>query len=191
METTDFGRRELLKLGLTTGTLLAATGLVLPEEAWAKGAGSIIAHLNGAIDKENRAIWAYRTASGTGKLSDPVLRTALAFMNQHKEHAAALSAAVKNLKGHPAQMRAKYDLSAFNPDLNDEKGILTLALKLESDAVKAYYKALGMLGNPGLRASAAGIFADEAMHVAILRNVLGLDPVPVAFVTDPTVWSLS
>jgi rubrerythrin len=191
METTNLGRRELIKLGLTTGTLLAATGLVVPEEAWAKGTGSLAAHLNGAIEKENRAIWAYRSAAGTGKLSDPVLKTALTFMNQHKEHAAALSAAVRKLKGFPAPMRAKYDLSAFNPDLNDEKGILTLALKLESDAVKAYYKALGMLQNPGLRGAAAGIFADEAMHVAVLRSVLGLDPVPAAFVTDPTVWSLS
>ena len=187
----EIGRRDLLKLGLTAGSLLAAAGIVLPGEAWAKGKKSVVPHLNTAIEKENRAVWAYRTASGTGKLSDSILRVASAFLAQHKEHASALSAVVRKLGGVPTGMRSTYDISPFNPDLANERGILILALKLESDAVKAYYGALGMLKDPGLRAAAAGIFADDAMHVAVLRGALGLDPVPVAFVTDPTTWSLS
>lgn len=187
----EIGRRELLKLGITTGSLLAAGGIILPDLAWAKGKASLIPHLNAAIEKENRAIWAYRTASGTGKLSDSMERLATTFMAQHKEHASALAAIVRKLRGTPAGMRSTYDLSSFNPDLASERGLLILALKLESDAVKAYYDALGILKEPGLRASAAAIFADEAMHVAALRGALGLDPVPVAFVTDPTKWSFS
>lgn len=191
MTDTDIGRRELLKIGLTAGALLGTAGIVLPEAAWAKGKTSLVPGLNSAIEKENRAIWAYRTAAGTGKLSESMERVAHAFMAQHKEHAAALATVVRKLRGVPPAIRATYDLAPFNPDLASERGILILALKLESDAVKAYYDALNMLKDPGLRASAAGIFADEAMHVAVLRGALGLDPVPVAFVTDPTRWSLS
>ncbi len=187
----DIGRRELIKLGLTAGALLATAGIVLPEQAWAKGKKSLVPNLNAAIEKENRAVWAYRTASGTGKLSDSIVKIASTFMQQHKEHASALAAVVRKLGGAPAGMRGTYDLAPFNPDLANERGILVLALKLESDAVKSYYNALGMLKDPGLRAATAGIFADEAMHVAVLRGTLGLDPVPVAFVTDPTTWSLS
>lgn len=191
MSSSDFGRRDLLKMGLTAGTLLATAGMVVPEAAWAKGKKSLVPNLNAAIEKENRAVWAYRAAAGTGKLSDSISRVASAFMAQHKEHASSLGAVVRKLGGAPVGMRSTYDLAAFNPDLANERGILMLALKLESDAVKAYYDALGMLKDPGLRAAAAGIFADEAMHVAVLRGALGLDPVPVAFVTDPTTWSLS
>lgn len=178
----EIGRRELIQMGLTAGTMMAITGLILPEAALAKGKGGLVSALNGAVDKENRAVWAYKAAAGTGKLSVAVANVASKFMGQHAEHASALGQVVSKLGGRPAQPRDKYDLSAFNPDLSSQEGILKLALALEADAVKAYYSAIGMLEDVKIRDAAAAIFADEAMHVAILRNALGLDPVPMAFI---------
>ncbi len=190
MDDRDVGRRELLGLGVTAGSLLAL-GIVLPEAAWARGKKDIAGALHRAIEKENRAAWAYRTAAGTGKLSDGVLKLAGTFGAQHREHAEALSARLRKLGVTPPQARRTYDLSAFAPDLANERGIVTLALELESEAVKTYHQAVTAMKDSALRAVAASILADEAMHVAILRSSLGLDPVPAAFVTDPATWPMS
>ncbi|MBU6429764.1 MAG: ferritin-like domain-containing protein, partial [Cyanobacteria bacterium REEB65] len=123
MQTTNIGRRELIQLGLTAGTLMAVTGLVLPESAMAKGKGGLIYSLNGAVDKENRAVWAYKTAAGTGNLSAGVAKVATTFMGQHAEHAAALSKVVIQLGGTPARAKDSYDLASYHPDLSSQDGI--------------------------------------------------------------------
>jgi hypothetical protein len=48
--------------------------------------------------------------------------------------------------------------------------------------VSAYLGAVPVFGNRDLAKAAASILGDEAMHWAILRNALGDDPVPAAFV---------
>jgi len=47
--------------------------------------------------------------------------------------------------------------------------------------VSAYAGAIPLFDNRELTSAAASILADEAMHWAVLRNVLKLDPVPGAF----------
>ena len=49
-------------------------------------------------------------------------------------------------------------------------------------AVSAYLGAVPAFADRKLSRAAASILGDEAMHWAILRNALGEDPVPVAFV---------
>lgn len=180
---TEIGRRKLLQMGLTAGTLMAVTGLILPGAALARGKGGLIYMLGGAVDKENRAVWAYRTAAATGKLSPAVAKVATTFLGQHAEHAAALAQVIDKLGGSPPSPRENYDLSAYHPDLSSQEGILKLALALEADAVQAYHGAVAELQERGIREAAASILGDEAMHVAVLRNALGLEPVPSAFIT--------
>ena len=48
--------------------------------------------------------------------------------------------------------------------------------------MSAYLAAVPAFGNRDLARAAASILGDEAMHWAVLRNVLGEDPVPAAFV---------
>lgn len=184
------GRRELLQLGLSAGTLLAAVNLVLPEAAWARGKAGMIVQVNAAIDKENRAVWAYTAANATGKFSDSVAKVAATFKKHHQEHADALSAVVKKMRGKPAGKKRTYDLAAMNPDLASEMGLVTLAMKLEADMVKTYFGHIGLMQDKTMRGVAAGFFADEAMHLAVFRGVLGLEPVPTSSVTDPTKWSM-
>ncbi|MBM3267827.1 MAG: ferritin-like domain-containing protein [Candidatus Sericytochromatia bacterium] len=189
MDDSGIGRRALLQQGLA-GTLLALGGVFVPEAAWARGKKDLVAALHRGVERELRAAWAYRTAAGTGKLSDGVLAIASTFGGQHREHAEALSTALRKLGADAPHARKTYDLSAFAPDLANERGIVILAIKLESEAVKAYHHAVSTLKEAGLRSLAASILADEAMHVAVLRDALGLDPVPSAFVTDPATWPL-
>lgn len=57
------------------------------------------------------------------------------------------------------------------------------AAELERGAVSAYLSAVPMFDNPELAGAAASILGDEAMHGAMLRNALGENPVPHAFVS--------
>ena len=50
-------------------------------------------------------------------------------------------------------------------------------------AVSAYLGAVPVFENRELAKAAASILGDEAMHWAILRNALGEDPVPSAFMS--------
>ena len=56
-------------------------------------------------------------------------------------------------------------------------------LKLEQGAVSAYLGAVPLFGDRELAKAAASILGDEAMHWAILRNALGEEPVPSAYVS--------
>ena len=62
-----------------------------------------------------------------------------------------------------------------------QSDVLEFAAGLERGAVSAYAGAIPVFDNRDLSAAAASILADEAMHWAVLRGVLGLDPVPAAF----------
>jgi len=59
--------------------------------------------------------------------------------------------------------------------------VLNFAATLEKGAVSAYLGAVPIFGNRDLAKAAASILGDEAMHWAILRQALGQEPVPLAF----------
>ena len=59
---------------------------------------------------------------------------------------------------------------------------MRFAAQLEKDAVSAYLGAIPILDNRDLSRAAGSILGDEAMHWAVLRQALGEDPVPAAFV---------
>jgi len=54
---------------------------------------------------------------------------------------------------------------------------------LEKGAVSAYLGAVPLFADRELAKVAASILGDEAMHLAVLRHVLGETPVPQAFVS--------
>ncbi len=135
--------------------------------------------LNTAIAAEHEAIAAYQLGAESGLLTPEVLKVAVKFQGHHKEHVDALSAAVTGLGAEPVNPLASY---AFPVDkLKQESDVLQFAAGLERGAVSAYAGAIPVFESKDLMAAAASILADEAMHWAILRNTLGLDPVPGAF----------
>jgi len=136
--------------------------------------------LSGALAAEHQAIAAYQVGAESGLLQKPVLDLAVQFQDHHKAHAALLAATVKQLGGAPVAPKQKYDFPVAQ--LRSQNDVLRFAAGLEQGAVSAYVQAVPAFDNRDLAKAAASILGDEAMHWAILRQALGENPVPAAFV---------
>jgi bacterioferritin (cytochrome b1) len=131
--------------------------------------------LNGALDLEHTAIFAYGLAGGSGLLGKAALAVGGTFKASHETHREALSAVITGLGGSPVEARRSYDFSAF--ELKNEVDVLRLALFLEMKAARAYQAAIAKLQSRSLLEAAARIMGDEVSHAAMLRAVLGKAPV--------------
>lgn len=185
--TIDFSRRVLLSRA-SQATLSAATVAILAgceSMADAKMADAATAEgdikiLNTALGAENEAIAAYQVGADSGLLQPDALKIAVMFQSQHKAHADVLGSTVKKLGGTPTGPKAKYDFPVDK--LKNQTDVLRFAAGLEKGAVSAYLGAVPLFANRDLAKAAASILGDEAMHWAVLRQVLGDVPVPDAFV---------
>jgi rubrerythrin len=136
--------------------------------------------LNGALDLELQAVAAYKI--GAGRLRGSMLEFAKTLLEQEQEHADALAAAIKDAGGRPNRPKSSYEF----PVLRDQTAVLRFAVTLENTAIAAYIDALPKLSQGELRATAAGIITNEAEHLAVLLEALGMNPTPSAFVTGTT-----
>jgi len=172
---------------------LGHTGLVLSGTAVALIAGRSalasktddakpddIGILNSALGSEYEAIAAYQVGAESGLMQKPVLALAVQFQGHHKAHADVLAGTIRELGGRPVAPRAHY---VFPTDtLKNQADVLQFAASLEQGAVSAYIGAVPLFDRRELSRAAASILGDEAMHLAVLRQALGEDPVPAAFV---------
>lgn len=140
-----------------------------------------VAILNAALGAEQEAIAAYGVGAASGLLQKSVLDLAIQFQGHHKEHADALAATVKKLGGTPVEARKSYSFPTQK--LKAQADVLVFAAELERGAVSAYLGAVPILADRDLAKVAASILGDEAMHWAVLRQALGQNPVPTAFLT--------
>ncbi|WP_018991441.1 ferritin-like domain-containing protein [Aromatoleum toluclasticum] len=173
-----------------SGAILSATAVALmagrPALAAAQASKqddteSDVRILNTALSAELEAIAAYAVGAGSGLLQKPALDLALQFQGHHKEHADALAKTVRKLGGTPAEARERY---VFPTDkLKSQADVLGFAAGLERGAVSAYLGAVPLFHGRELASAAASILGDEAMHWAILRQALGQDPAPTAFMS--------
>ncbi|MEO6030522.1 MAG: ferritin-like domain-containing protein [Burkholderiaceae bacterium] len=174
----------------TTGLVLSASAVALLGGRHALAAGAKVSPaeleadvriLNTALGAENEAIAAYQVGAESGLLSKDVLKVAVAFQGHHKEHAAAIAATVQKLGGKAAAAKAKYSFPVEK--LKSQNDVLQFAAGLEKGAVSAYLGAVPLFSDRALAQVAASILGDEAMHWAVLRQVLGEVPVPSAFMS--------
>jgi len=176
-------RRFLIAAGGTTFSA-TAIGLLSGCASYNAKAGADTTEqdlkiLNTAIAAEHEAVAAYQLGAESGLLESGVLELAVKFQGHHKEHIDALASAVKSLGGAAAEAKSDYGFPV--EQLKQQSDVLQFAAGLERGAVSAYAGAIPVFDSSDLAAAAASILADEAMHWAILRNALGLDPVPGAF----------
>ncbi len=137
--------------------------------------------LNTALGAELEAVAAYQVGAESGLLSKAVLPVAVAFQGHHKEHAAAIASTVQKLGGKPVAAKEKYQFPVEK--LKVEADVLRFAAGLERGAISAYLGAVPLFADRALAQVAASILGDEAMHWAVLRQVLGEAPVPSAFMS--------
>ena len=134
--------------------------------------------LLGLLALEQRSVVVYEQIARSGKLSGSAAAAAALFGDQERRHVDALTQA---LRGMGATSLPK------PPSPQDARGdageLIRLAAGHEMKCIRAYYEAHAKLRSPALLATAAGVMANEAQHLAVLRQLLGRDPSPVAFVT--------
>lgn len=135
--------------------------------------------LNTALAAEREAVAAYQLGAESGLLSTGTAKVAIAFQDHHKQHADLLAETIRKLGGVVREATHGYDFPVDS--LNSEADVLKFAAGLERGAVSAYAGAIPLFENRDLSKAAASILADEAMHWAVLRQALGLNPVPGAF----------
>ena len=179
------GKRRTFLSGFTLSTtaiaLLAGNEkLGLVGAASAQTANNDVTILNSALGAEQQAIAAYQLGAESGLLQKPVKDLAIQFQGHHKAHADVLSKTIEKLGRKPVAAKSNYSFPVDK--LKSQADVLRFAAGLEQGAVSAYLGAVPLFANRDLSKAAASILGDEAMHWAILRNALGDDPVPAAFV---------
>ena len=165
--------------GAAVALLAGRDGLAAAEKT--ANPANDVAILNSALAAELEAIAAYGVGAGSGLLKGPVLALATTFQGHHKQHAEVLAGAVKRLGGAPSEAKKSYSFPVET--LKTQNDVLRFAAGLEKGAVSAYVGAVPLFKDRELSKAAASILGDEAMHWAILRQALGDDPVPAAFVS--------
>ncbi len=182
-------RRLFLTRSGQTVLSAAAVALLAGRESLAaeqgKGAAktSDVSILNTALGAEQEAVAAYQVGAESGLLQKPVLDLAVQFQGHHKAHADLLAKTVKTLGGEPVQPKRTAEYRFPIEKLKTQADVLRFAAGLEQGAVSAYLGAVPLFANRDLSKAAASILGDEAMHWAILRQALGENPVPDAFVS--------
>jgi rubrerythrin len=172
------GKSGLLLSGSAVALLAGRDVLAAKSKDAAAGDARI---LNTALGAELEAIAAYQVGAESGLLQKPVLALALQFQGHHKEHADVLAKTISKLGGKPVAAKPQY---SFPTDkLKRQEDVLRFAAGLEQGAVSAYLGAVPLFGNRDLSRAAASILGDEAMHWAVLRQAVGENPVPSAFVS--------
>ena len=155
--------------------------LALVGSAAAQPTNNDVIILNSALGAEQQAIAAYQLGAESGLLQKPVLDLAVQFQGHHKALADILAKTVQILGGKPLAPLKDY---AFPKDkLKSQNDVLAFAASLEKGAVSAYLGAVPILTDRELAKAAASILGDEAMHWAVLRQALGQNPVPDAFMS--------
>jgi rubrerythrin len=183
----DVGRRRFLGgagLGLSGAAVALLAGRPALAATATQAAGTPandVAILNAALAAEQEAIAAYGVGVGSGLLKGSVLKLATTFQGHHRQHADVIADIVKRLGGQPVVARAKYTFPVETLKTQDD--VLRFAAGLEKGAVSAYLGAVPSFKDRELSKAAASILGDEAMHWAVLRQAVGEDPVPAAFVS--------
>jgi rubrerythrin len=138
--------------------------------------------LNTALALEYEGIAAYQVGAESGLLQADVLKLAVGFQSDHKQHAEALAKAIAKLGGMPVQSKTIAEYNFPTSTLKNQTDVLTFAAGLEEGAVNAYRGAIPLFADKDLAGAGASILGSESMHWAILRYALGTQPPTVAFV---------
>jgi rubrerythrin len=174
-------RSGVVLSGAAVALLAGRDALAATSDKNGKGHAGDVRILNTALAAELEAVAAYTVGAKSGLLQKPVLDLAVTFQGHHKEHADVLAKTIQKLGGKPVAAKVQY---SFPTDqLKNQTDVLRFAAGLEKGAVSAYLGAVPLFAQRELSKAAASILGDEAMHWAVLRQAIGEQPVPSAFVS--------
>ncbi len=151
-------------------------GRTLPDEPFEGGGGDGDV-LNVVLGHELTAIALY--TAGAPLLRGPALAASRRFLAQEQAHADRLRTAIAGVGGTPVLPRRSYDFGTPR----QQRDLLRLLESTEQELIAAYVDALPRLVDPEMRSLTAAILANEAEHLTVVRQQLGTQAVPAAFVT--------
>jgi rubrerythrin len=175
-----FTRGARLALSGTTLALLTGIGSsVALRRASAATMSADLDTLNVALGLEHEAIAAYQVGAESGLLKPDVLKVAVGFQSDHKQHRDILAKTIGQLGGTAvADMKHKFPVEK----LKSQTDVLRFALGLEMGAASAYLSTIPGFESRDLAKAAASIMGVETQHVAILKSALGEAPIENAFI---------
>ena len=189
-------RRQMLALATATCGLTIAASLFQPARAdLVAKLGKLLyldpTVLNFAFEMEELEKDLYSRlprSKGWGELSGDERNIILLMATQDAQHFDILNAArdaygFKNAgSSETLNQSASRRARLFTyPSLNTRMETLNTALNVKESVLFAYHGAVGLVRNKNLLATAAAIAGVEGRHAAILRQAMGLDPVPAPF----------
>ena len=130
--------------------------------------------LTGLLELERYAVAAY--AAGVPLLRGDAAEAAEQFLTHEISHVGELIGLIRQAGSKPPRPPAFYDLG--HP--RGERQVLELLHRVERSQLAGYLSALPRLAPARLRAAVAAILANDAQHAAVVRQQLGLAPVPTA-----------
>lgn len=175
-----FTRGARLALSGTTLALLTGIGGTMSLRHASAAAMSVdIDTLNVALGLEHEAIAAYQVGAESGLLKPEVLKVAVGFQSDHKQHRDILAKTIGQLGGKAvADGKHKFPVEKLKTQVD----VLRFALGLEMGAASAYLGTIPGFDNRELAKAAASIMGVETQHVAILKSALGEAPIENAFI---------
>jgi len=175
-----FTRSARLALSGTTLALLTCIGGTISlRRASPASMSADIDTLNVALGLEHEAIAAYQVGAESGLLKPDVLKVAVGFQSDHKQHRDILAKTIGQLGGTAvADSKHKFPVDK----LKNQADVLRFALGLEMGAASAYLSTIPGFENRDLAKAAASIMGVETQHVAILKSALGEAPIENAFI---------
>lgn len=163
-----------------------ATDTTTADTMMAGAAGDVLL-LRTASSIEHLAVAAYQIAIDSGLVTTVAVGdVAKLFQSHHMEHAAFFEAATKSAGGDPFTEANAAILEQLQPTidaLQDETGVLMLALNLERAAAATYQSGVGVVTDVGLNKALMSVGGVEARHAAVIAGVLAQAAVPLSFAT--------
>lgn len=196
--TSEFSRRSFLISALCAGGVLAAGTVLTPGKAQA----DILDFLNKLYDfdpvvlnfahemEELQADFFERASSSRAidKLDVAQRNVIYGIANQDRAHFEALDnltamLATRNggaMRTQHASATRRPRMFTFGDAFSNPEKLLASSVELKELCVSAYHGAVHLVGG-GLLTPAAAIAGVDGRHLAVLREVSGLDPVPFSF----------
>ena len=139
--------------------------------------------LNFALTLEHLEAAMYREMLEANVLDGKAQRYFTSFGEHEAAHVDALTQALQAAGATPVDAQEMYNFPSFDSRTN----ILNFAQTAEEIGVGAYQGAAAAIDNKDYLAAAGSIVQVEARHAAIVRLLLGVDPVPAAITPSLTV----
>lgn len=170
-------RREAIAAGAAAPLALAVPALAAgPNRKKQQAQAALLAVLR----LEQTAVVAYEAIANTGTLSPRLTALLRQFRDQDTRHAQVLAMALDK-QGVPAPIPPRRADIPGLTEIHDDRAAAGYAAALEERTIAAYLTVVQLVTDSNLLKTSAGAMGTDGQQLVVLRELLGVDPVPAAF----------